>query len=222
MTERRDEASPASLGAALSAWPGAVTLLTVTDGRDDIGTTVSSFCPVSADPPLVLASLIAAAYPAEVLSRLSLFAVTLLATGQRMLAGRFAAAGRPGARLLLDGVPHHRGERSGALIPDGGLAAFECEVTERVPGRRPPAADRQSPGRPLCGRNGRTAHPVPRPIPAAIASRADCVSFWSLKRPDSDRIRTQSQSRVRSAGVCASGVPVRAGAASGCAGLGRG
>ena len=133
MTERQDEVSPASLGAALSAWPGAVTLLTVTDGRDDIGTTVSSFCPVSADPPLVLASLIAGAYPAEVLSRLSLFAVTLLATGQRMLAGRFAAAGRPGARLLLDGVPHHRGKRSGALIPDGGLAAFECEVTERSP-----------------------------------------------------------------------------------------
>ncbi len=50
-----------------------------------------------------------------------------------MLAGRFAAAGRPGARLLLDGVAHRRGDRSGALIPDGGLAAFECEVTERVP-----------------------------------------------------------------------------------------
>ena len=133
MTERRDEISLASVGTALSAWPGAVTLLTVADGRDDIGTTVSSFCPVSADPPLVLASLITGAYPAEVLSRLSLFAVTLLATGQRMLAGRFAAAGRPGARLLLDGVPHHRGDRSGALIPDGGLAAFECEVTERVP-----------------------------------------------------------------------------------------
>jgi flavin reductase (DIM6/NTAB) family NADH-FMN oxidoreductase RutF len=133
VTERQDEVSPASLGAALTAWPGAVTLLTVADGRDDIGTTVSSFCPVSADPPLVLASLIAGAYPAEVLSRLSRFAVTVLATGQRMLAGRFAAAGRPGARLLLDGVPHHRGDRSGALIPAGGLAAFECEVTERVP-----------------------------------------------------------------------------------------
>ena len=131
--ERQDEVSPAAVGAALSAWPGAVTLLTVADGRDDIGTAVSSFCPVSADPPLVLASLIAGAYPAEVLSRLSLFAVTVLATGQRMLAGRFAAAGRPGARLLLDGVPHHRGDHSGALIPDGGLAAFECEVTERVP-----------------------------------------------------------------------------------------
>jgi flavin reductase (DIM6/NTAB) family NADH-FMN oxidoreductase RutF len=133
VTERPDPMSPASIGAALSAWPGAVTLLTVTDGRDDIGTTVSAFCPVSADPPLVLASLIAGAYPAEVLSRLSLFSVTVLAAGQRMLAGRFAAAGRPGARLLLDGVAHRRGDQSGALIPDGGLAAFECEVTERVP-----------------------------------------------------------------------------------------
>ncbi len=67
MTERPEPISPASIGAALSAWPGAVTLLTVADGRDDIGTTVSAFCPVSADPPLVLASLIAGAYPAEVL-----------------------------------------------------------------------------------------------------------------------------------------------------------
>jgi flavin reductase (DIM6/NTAB) family NADH-FMN oxidoreductase RutF len=124
---------PGSRSEALTAWPGAVTLLTVADGRDDIGTTVSAFCPVSIEPPLVLASLTADSYPAEVLGRLSLFAVTLLASAQRMLAGRFAAAGRPGARLLLDGVPHRRGERSGALIPDGGLAAFECEVTQRVP-----------------------------------------------------------------------------------------
>jgi flavin reductase (DIM6/NTAB) family NADH-FMN oxidoreductase RutF len=118
---------------ALRTWPGAVTLLTIADGRDDIGTTVSAFCPVSMDPPLVLASLIAESYPAEVLGRLSTFAVTLLAAGQRMLAGRFAAAGRPGARLLLDGVPHERGQRSGALIPAGGLAALECEVTTRLP-----------------------------------------------------------------------------------------
>ena len=61
------------------------------------------------------------------------FAVTVLAAGQRALAGRFAAAGRPGARLMLDGVPHQRGRQSGALIPDGGLAALDCEVTERVP-----------------------------------------------------------------------------------------
>jgi flavin reductase (DIM6/NTAB) family NADH-FMN oxidoreductase RutF len=50
-----------------------------------------------------------------------------------MLAGRFAVAGRPGARLMLDGVPHRRGELSGALIADGGLAAIECQASQRVP-----------------------------------------------------------------------------------------
>jgi flavin reductase (DIM6/NTAB) family NADH-FMN oxidoreductase RutF len=85
------------------------------------------------DPPLVLVSLIASSYPAEVLSRSALFALTLLGAGQRALAGRFASAGRPSARVLLSGVPHHRGPQSGALIPDGGLAAFECEISDRIP-----------------------------------------------------------------------------------------
>jgi flavin reductase (DIM6/NTAB) family NADH-FMN oxidoreductase RutF len=125
--------SAAGFDSGLSAWPGAVTLLTIAEGRDDIGTTVTAFCPVSASPPTVLVSLIASAYPAEVLGRVDRFAVTLLSAAQRTLAGRFAAAGRPGARLLLSNVPHARGETSGALIPAGGLAAFECEVMARVP-----------------------------------------------------------------------------------------
>ncbi len=107
-------------------------MVTVADGRDDIGTTVSAFCGLSLDPPLVGVALTASSYPAEVLGRVSRFAVTVLADSQRMLAGRFAVAGRPGARLLLDGVPHTRGGRSGALIPGGGLAALECEVTQRL------------------------------------------------------------------------------------------
>jgi flavin reductase (DIM6/NTAB) family NADH-FMN oxidoreductase RutF len=118
---------------ALGAWAAGVTLLTVADGRDDVGITVSAFCPVSTDPPLVLVSLLASSYPAELLSRLDSFAVTLLAAGQRAVAGRFAAAGRPGARLLLAGLAHRRGERSGALIPGDGLAALECAVTQRIP-----------------------------------------------------------------------------------------
>jgi flavin reductase (DIM6/NTAB) family NADH-FMN oxidoreductase RutF len=125
------------LPAALSAWAAGVTLVTIEDGRDDVGTTVSAFCPVSLDPPLVLVSLLAGSYPAEVLSRPSLpacrFAVTLLSASQKVLAGRFAAASRPGARLLLDDVPHRRGDSSGALIPSGGLAALECSVARRVP-----------------------------------------------------------------------------------------
>jgi flavin reductase (DIM6/NTAB) family NADH-FMN oxidoreductase RutF len=125
------------LAAALAAWAAGVTLVTIADDRDDIGTTVSAFCPVSLDPPLVLVSLMAGSYPAEVLSRPSLpaqrFAVTLLSSRQRVLAGRFAAAGRPSARLALDDVPHSRGSSSDALIPAGGLAALECAVSRRVP-----------------------------------------------------------------------------------------
>jgi flavin reductase (DIM6/NTAB) family NADH-FMN oxidoreductase RutF len=125
--------SAARFGSALTAWAGAVTLLTIAEDRDDIGTTVSAFCPVSGNPPTVLVSLLSSGYPAEVLSRVDKFAVTLLSAAQRALAGRFAAAGRPGARLLLGNVAHERGQVSGALIPAGGLAAFECEVTTRIP-----------------------------------------------------------------------------------------
>ncbi|MBO0834471.1 MAG: flavin reductase [Actinobacteria bacterium] len=125
--------APASFEEALASWPAGVTLLTIADGRDDIGVTVSACCPVSVNPPLVLVSLIADSYPAEVLGRADAFALTLLAADQRVLAGRFASAGRPSARLLLAGVDHHRGSLSGALIPDRGLAAFECQAAERIP-----------------------------------------------------------------------------------------
>ena len=111
--------------------------MTVADGRDDVGATVSAFCPVAADPPLVLVSLQSGSYLAEVFGRedspAAAFAVVLLAAGQRMLSGRFAAAGRPGARLMLGDVPHRRGPVSGALIVEGGLAALECSAEQRIP-----------------------------------------------------------------------------------------
>jgi hypothetical protein len=50
------------------------------------------------------------------------FAVTLLAAGHRVLADRFAASGRPGARLMLNDIPHLRGPAAGALTLDRGLA----------------------------------------------------------------------------------------------------
>jgi flavin reductase (DIM6/NTAB) family NADH-FMN oxidoreductase RutF len=85
----------------------------------------------------VLVSLMSGSYLAEVLSRedapATAFAVVLLAAGQRMLSGRFAAAGRPGARLMLGDVPHQRGPVSGALIVEGGLAALECSAEQVGP-----------------------------------------------------------------------------------------
>jgi len=126
-------AADTGLAAALSVFASGVTLVTIADGRDDVGATVSAFCPVSFAPPVVLVSLTSGSYPAELLGRVDRFAVTVLAASQRALAGRFAAAGRPGARRMLEDVPHRRGPQSGALVPDGGLAALDCEVAQRIP-----------------------------------------------------------------------------------------
>ena len=57
----------------------------------------------------------------------------MLSAAQKVVAGQFAAEGRPSARLILDAAPHIRGASSGALIPSGGLAALECSVARRVP-----------------------------------------------------------------------------------------
>jgi flavin reductase (DIM6/NTAB) family NADH-FMN oxidoreductase RutF len=127
-------AEAAGITDALNSWTAGVTLVTVADGRDDVGATVSAFCPVSDDPPLVAVSLMSGSYLAEVFGRaeepVTRFAVVLLAAGQRMLSGRFAAAGRPAARLMLGDVPHRRGAASGALIVEGGLAALECSAEQ--------------------------------------------------------------------------------------------
>ena len=124
--------APGDLADALRAVAAAVALVTVADGRDDVGVTVSTLCPVSADPPLVSVAMQGGTYPAELLRRVDGFAVTVLSAGQRAVAGRFAAAGRPGARRLLEGESLERGPRSGALIVAGGLAGLDCAVSQRV------------------------------------------------------------------------------------------
>ncbi|MFI0483264.1 flavin reductase family protein [Actinomadura sp. 9N215] len=105
-------------------------VLTVRDGRDDLGTTVTSFMSVSLEPPMVVAGVATSSYLSEVLNRQGRWAATVLSSGQRALAGRFAAEGRPSARILLASAPHHRGGHSDALIPESGLAALECETRQ--------------------------------------------------------------------------------------------
>lgn len=118
---------------AVAGFATGVVVVTVRDGRDDIGTTVTAFASVSLEPPLVLVSIAAESYLSEVLDSQDLWAATVLDDAQRALAGRFAAAGRPSARLLIAAVPHHRGPHSGALIVDDGMAALECRTRQRVP-----------------------------------------------------------------------------------------
>ncbi|MEO3857271.1 flavin reductase family protein [Acrocarpospora sp. B8E8] len=118
---------------AMAQLAGGVAVVTVRDGRDDVGNTVSTLLSVSAEPPLILVSLTSSSYLAELLLRQDRWAASLLADGQQAIASRFATPGRPGARLLLAGTPHHRGTVSEALLIDDGVAALEAETTRVVP-----------------------------------------------------------------------------------------
>ncbi|WP_024935901.1 MULTISPECIES: flavin reductase family protein [Actinomadura] len=117
---------------AVAGFATGVVVLTVRDGRDDLGTTISSFMSLSLDPPMVLASVATVSYLTEVLTRQSRWAATILSTSQRALAGRFASEGRPSARILLAAEPHHRGPRTDALIPETGVTALECETRQTL------------------------------------------------------------------------------------------
>ncbi|MDE3719769.1 flavin reductase family protein [Nocardiopsis sp. N85] len=136
-TERGDDEvdDPVATGPyleAMGALPAGVTVVTVADGRDDIGATVSAFGSVSADPPVISVSVGSEGYMAEVIEEVGAFAVSVLGGDQLALAGRFSAEGRPSARLLVSGQAHHRGARTRAIVLDEALAAFECAVRRQV------------------------------------------------------------------------------------------
>ncbi|KII00134.1 reductase [Streptomonospora alba] len=116
----------------VSRFATGVTVVTVQDDRDDVGSTVSSFTSVSAEPPLIMVGFSAESYLCEVIDTQGTFAVNVLGEGQRAVAGRFSAEGRPSARLLLASEPHRRGEHSGALVLETAIAALECSVRQRV------------------------------------------------------------------------------------------
>ncbi|WP_409329525.1 flavin reductase family protein [Trujillonella humicola] len=126
-----DAVGAEEFAAALRSYAAGVALLTVRDGIDDVGTTVSSVMSVSAVPPLVAVGLTADGYPREVLEDVGRCGLTVLGAGQAILASRFSSAGRPSARHLLESVPWSRAPRSDAIVLDGGLVALDCRL-ERV------------------------------------------------------------------------------------------
>ena len=124
---------PADFTTALRQYAAGVCLLTVRDGIDDVGTTVSSVMSVSATPPLVAIGLTAGGYPLEVLEEVGACALTVLGAQHAIVASRFASHGRPSARHLLESVPWTRAEGSGAIVLRDGLAAVDCRLERLVP-----------------------------------------------------------------------------------------
>jgi flavin reductase (DIM6/NTAB) family NADH-FMN oxidoreductase RutF len=118
--------------AALAQYAAGVCLLTVRDGIDDVGTTVTSVMSVSAEPPLVAVGLSAGGYPAEVLEEVGRCGLTVLAAQHAIVASRFSSAGRPSARHLLEAVPWTRAAGSQAIVLDEGVVALDCRLDRLV------------------------------------------------------------------------------------------
>ncbi|HEU4990459.1 MAG TPA: flavin reductase family protein [Gemmatimonadaceae bacterium] len=120
---------PDTFRAALGRFASGVTILTVLDaeGRDH-GMTVSAFCSLSLDPPLVLACIDRSADMHALLLKREHVGITLLAAGQEALSRRFAELESD----RFEGLGFSRGEH-GVVLFDGALAHLECRVRARHP-----------------------------------------------------------------------------------------
>ncbi|MCG6955362.1 MAG: flavin reductase family protein [Gemmatimonadetes bacterium] len=106
---------------ALSRWASTVTVVAVRDGDAVHATTVTSFFPVSADPPLVAVALGPGAQVVPWMDVGATFAVSFLAEGQRGLASRFADSFPVGPSPF---------PTEGAPVVEGAVAALICTVRE--------------------------------------------------------------------------------------------
>lgn len=77
----------------LGAVAAPVTVVTASDGSRPHGTTVSAFCSLSLEPPLVLVSLDEASDLLRLVRATGRFAINVLAEGQESLAAAFARKG---------------------------------------------------------------------------------------------------------------------------------
>ncbi|MFJ9406444.1 flavin reductase family protein [Streptomyces sp. NPDC101393] len=123
--------------AALSRLAAGVVLITAHDAEDgprgeDVGMTATAFLSVSLEPPLVMVSVRNDSRMDDLLEHQPLWSVSVLSESQSHIAGRFAMKNRISDRLLFEGIPHERGEASGALLIGGALATLECRTEQRV------------------------------------------------------------------------------------------
>jgi flavin reductase (DIM6/NTAB) family NADH-FMN oxidoreductase RutF len=114
----------------LSRFLSGVTVVTTNDGDGrPHGMTVSSFCSVSLEPPLILVCIDRTASMHDLLTRTDAFVVNILSGDQEVLSRRFADVG---IEARFDGVSWSPSS-AGPLI-DGVHATLECRSVARHPG----------------------------------------------------------------------------------------
>jgi flavin reductase (DIM6/NTAB) family NADH-FMN oxidoreductase RutF len=115
---------------ALGQFASGVTVVTTLDAAGNpLGLTVSSFCAVSLDPPLVLVCIDNRSETHDGFESSRVFGVSILAEGQEGWSLRFAFGGEE----KFVGVELEKGEHLVPLVP-GALAHIECRVSDTLPG----------------------------------------------------------------------------------------
>jgi flavin reductase len=118
---------------AMGRFASGVTVVTTVDGGVDHAMTANAFTSVSLDPPLVLVCVEKSTRFHHAVALTRAWAGSVLAQSQVAVARWLATRGRPLAGQL-DGVPHHRGEHTGAALLDQALCRFECRTWEMYDG----------------------------------------------------------------------------------------
>ncbi len=116
-----------SFRAVLGRFSSGVTVVTTRDKRKrDQGMTVSAFCSVSLEPPLVLICIEHSASLYNSLDKATHFTANILSEGQEAVARRFAE--REANRF--EGLGFSRG-KNGMVVLDDILGYVECDVVAR-------------------------------------------------------------------------------------------
>lgn len=131
LEDLRADVRQADFRTAVACFVSGVTVVTTIHKCQPYGLTVSAFCSVSLDPPLVLVSLQRSSRTLPMIGESGVYAVNVLTAEQQLLAARFAASD-PAVKIFTD-IPHHLGA-TGAPLLDAALTRIECRVAASYPG----------------------------------------------------------------------------------------
>lgn len=109
-----------------------VTVVTTQSNGKFYGLTVSAFCSVSLNPPLVLISIDTSAQTHPILHQSQVYAVNFLNAEQQYLSERFARKDQGEGKNFED-IKFHIGE-TGTPLFDEALGYVECRVVAEYPG----------------------------------------------------------------------------------------
>ena len=122
--------NPEDFRAALSRFPSGITVVTSRGaGGEPHGITVSAFCSVSLNPPLVLACIEKTTGSHTAIKESGVFAVNILAAGQDELSERFSL---PFADKF-EGIGYRNGLGNVQVLSDA-LVALECRLENAFDG----------------------------------------------------------------------------------------